>query len=137
MERIKVLLVDDNKVVLEFTNAAFSEQEDIEVIAMAHNGIEAIEKNAFLSPDVILMDVEMPALSGIDATRIIKRHYPKVRIVMYSSMLEDEETISQARLFGASGFVKKPASAADLGEAIRNAYWQKSTDTATRLEEAS
>ena len=134
MESIKVLIVDDNDVVLEFTRAAFSEDEGIDIIATAHNGIEAIEKNAFLGPDVILMDIEMPALSGIDATRIIKRHYPKVKVVMYSSLLEDEEKLSKARLFGASGFVQKPASAADLAGAVRQAFWEDSINNVARLE---
>jgi len=81
MEKIKVLIADDHRVVREGLAAILKTKEDIQVIGEAQDGIEAVEKARALLPDVILMDVSMPRMGGVEATRQIKREFPHIGIV--------------------------------------------------------
>ena len=81
MDRIKVLIVDDHRVVREGLSAILKSKENIQVLGEAQDGQEAVEKARSLLPDVILMDVSMPKMTGVEATRIIKREFPHIGII--------------------------------------------------------
>ena len=106
---MKVLLVDDNALYLEGM-ASFLLAEGIEVAGTAGDGLEALAKVEMLRPDVILMDVEMPGCNGIEATRIIKRDFPKTEIIMLTIYDEDEQLFAAIRA-GASGYLLKSMEA--------------------------
>ena len=80
MEKIKVLIADDHRVVREGLAAILKTKDDINVVGEAQDGVEAVEKTKTLMPDVILMDVSMPRMGGIEATRQIKREFPHMMI---------------------------------------------------------
>src|SRR5574342_688580 len=81
MEKIKVLIADDHRVVREGIAAILKTKDDINVVGEAQDGMEAVEKTRTLLPDVILMDVSMPRMGGVEATRQIKREFPHIGIV--------------------------------------------------------
>jgi two-component system response regulator NreC len=93
-------------------------QPDMQVVGEATNGREAIEAVRFLHPDIVLMDISMPELSGLQATRIIKKELPQTQIVILT-MHETEEYIAQILQAGATGYVLKQAADRDLIEAVR------------------
>ena len=102
---MRLLLVDDNALYLEGL-ASLLQSEGIHVAGTAGNGLEAFAKAAMLQPDAILMDVEMPGCSGIEATRIIKRDFPTIEIIMLTVYDEDEQLFAAIRA-GASGYLLK------------------------------
>ncbi len=111
MKNIRVLIVDDSPQVRQglaivLTLAARSTRPTIEVIGEAQNGGEAVERARVLHPDVILMDLEMPALNGYEATRRIKAEQPAPRVIILSIHTSPEEQL-RARAAGADGFVVK------------------------------
>ena len=90
MEKIKVLIADDHRVVREGLAAILKTKDDINVVGEAQDGVEAVEKTKTLMPDVILMDVSMPRMGGIEATRQIKREFPHKGIVALT-MYEEQQ----------------------------------------------
>lgn len=106
---MKVLLVDDNALYLEGL-ANFLQVEGITVAGTAGNGLEAVAKTEMLQPDAILMDIEMPGCNGIEATRVIKRDFPKIEIIMLTVYDEDEQLFAAIRA-GASGYLLKSMEA--------------------------
>ncbi|MEK7294255.1 MAG: response regulator transcription factor, partial [Nitrospirota bacterium] len=92
MEKIKVLIADDHRVVREGLSAILKTKDEIEVVGEAKDGQEAVEKARALLPDVILMDVSMPRMGGVEATRIIKREFPHIGIVALT-MYEEQQYI--------------------------------------------
>ena len=92
MEKIKVLIADDHRVVREGLAAILKTKDDIQVVGEAQDGIEAVEKTKTLMPDVILMDVSMPRMGGVEATRQIKREFPHIGIVALT-MYEEQQYI--------------------------------------------
>jgi PAS domain S-box-containing protein len=114
---IRILFVDDHKVMRQGLIQLISNQADIQVVGEAANGKEAIEKTRQLRPDVIVMDVSMPVMDGIEATRHIKAEMPHVRIIGLS-MFEDEHVSVAMHRVGAEAFVSKTASTAELLKAI-------------------
>ena len=102
---MKVLLVDDNALYLEGLTG-FLQAAGIEVAGTAGDGLEAVAKVEMLQPEVILMDVEMPGCNGIEATRIIKRDFPGIEIIMLTIYDEDEQLFAAIRA-GASGYLLK------------------------------
>ena len=92
MEKIKVLIADDHRVVREGLAAILKTKEDINVVGEAQDGAEAVEKTKTLMPDVILMDVSMPRMGGVEATRQIKREFPHMGIVALT-MYEEQQYI--------------------------------------------
>ena len=115
--RIRILLVDDHKIVREGLASILSEQPDLEVIGQAGNGREAVNMTCSLHPDVVIMDVSMPLMSGDEATRQIKTLLPDTRIVALS-MFEDDEMIRKMHQSGADSYVLKTAPSAKLVAAI-------------------
>ncbi len=102
---MKVLLVDDHPIFLDGLNTLLTIR-GIEVVGMARDGVEALEKACALQPDVILMDIQMPRLNGLAATRLVKAKLPNVRIVMLT-MSADDENLFEAIKSGASGYLLK------------------------------
>lgn len=117
---IKVLIVDDHQVVREGLRRIIQLDEDITVLGEASNGEEAISKAILLSPDVIVMDLKMPGMDGITATREIKQKLPDVNILVLTLYAED--FIRQAIEAGASGYMLKDSESANIAKAIHQVY---------------
>jgi len=115
---IKILVVDDHMVVREGLCALLTPRNGMEVVGEAADGAEAVEKARTLNPDVILMDLNLPVKSGLEATADIIRENPAARILVLTSFDEDEN-ISAAIRAGALGYVLKNTSAPELFHAIR------------------
>jgi DNA-binding NarL/FixJ family response regulator len=106
MDRIRVLLVDDHQLFRRGVASLLSGREDIEVVGEANNGAEAVERAGELMPDVILMDIKMPGLDGLAATKQLKAEMPYVRIMMLT-VSETDEDLFEAIKAGASGYLLK------------------------------
>lgn len=121
MEPIKVLIVDDQHLICNGIGKLLEGERDIEVIGKAYSGKEAVEKANELKPDVILMDIRMPEMDGIEATRVIKSNNPSIQIIAISVYEEDDLII---RMFqaGAVGYILKDISLENLVKAIKNVY---------------
>ncbi|MCJ1785068.1 response regulator transcription factor [Mammaliicoccus sciuri] len=122
---IRVLFVDDHEMVRIGISSYLSTQEDISVIGEAASGREGIEKAEELEPDVILMDLVMDDMNGIEATQHIKKHQPSVKIVMLTSFIENNE-VYQALDAGVDSYILKTTSADDIANAIRKTYNKES-----------
>jgi two-component system response regulator DevR len=116
--KIRLMIVDDHEVVRLGMRAAFELEMDIAVVGEASNGEEALARVGVLDPQVILMDVRMQHMSGIEACREIKSRYPAVRIVMITSY-SDEEAVFDSIMAGADGYLLKNVSRAELLRALR------------------
>lgn len=116
---MKVLLVDDNQLMLEGLQNLL-EAHDIEVVSVAHNGLEALEKARELEPDVILMDIRMPRCDGLSATRLIKTENPEAKIVILTTSTEDDD-LFEAIKSGACGYLQKSIDTDELVEALNQA----------------
>ena len=118
-KKIKVLLADDHPVVRKGIRGWLSGVENLEVVDEAVNGQEAIAKVKALSPDVVLMDVDMPKMNGLEATKIIRKECPNTRVVILS-MHTNKSVVLQIIQSGAQGYVLKDAPPADLLRAIES-----------------
>ena len=118
--RTRILLVDDHVVLLRGLRELLNKEPDIEVVGEAMDGQDALEKAAALLPDLVLMDVNMPRLNGVEATRIIHHDYPDIRIIGLS-MFEETERATAMRDAGAVDYVTKSGPAERLLAAIRAA----------------
>ncbi len=118
MAKIRLMIVDDHEVVRLGMRAAFELEPDINVIGEASNGAEALAKIGVLDPQVILMDVRMEKMGGIEACREIKSRYSHVQVLMITSYT-DEEAVFASILAGASGYLLKNVSRAELLRSIR------------------
>jgi PAS domain S-box-containing protein len=115
---LRVLLADDHQIVREGLLSLLSETTDIQVVGEAANGRDAINQAYQLQPDVVIMDVAMPLINGDDATRQIKLHLPRTRVIALS-MYEDAEEVEKMRQAGAEGYILKTAPSEQLLAAIR------------------
>ncbi len=118
MNKIRVLLADDHTILRDGIRALLDDQADIEVIGEAEDGLSTVKMVAKLKPDLVIMDIAMPLLNGLEATRQIQRDYPQVKVLILT-MHENEEYIRQVLAAGALGYVLKDAAAHDLLGAIR------------------
>lgn len=118
---IRVLLVDDHEMVRIGVSAYLSIQDDIDVIAQAENGAIGVEKALDLRPDVILMDLVMDVMDGIEATKEILYVWPEAKIIIVTSFIDDEK-VYPAIEAGASGYLLKTSAAHDIAQAIRTTY---------------
>lgn len=121
MQRIRVLIVDDHPIVRDGIRALLALAGDIEVIAEASNGREALDKVEELAPDVVLMDLAMPIMGGLEATRRIHRDFPHTKVVALTQY-DDREHVFLTIEAGACGFIAKTGSSSELTSAIRSAY---------------
>jgi DNA-binding NarL/FixJ family response regulator len=115
---IRVLLVDDQALFREGLETLLSVHKDIEVAGQASDGQEAVEVALQVHPDVVLMDVRMPVLNGVRATRRLKRALPQCRVIVLTTF-DDDEYVFDALRAGAVGYLLKDVSSARLVEAIR------------------
>jgi DNA-binding NarL/FixJ family response regulator len=118
MKRIGVLLVDDHTVVRQGLRALIQSEQDIEVIGEAENGRQAVTLARKTPPDVVVMDVAMPLLNGLEATRQILKSLPSTKVLVLTSY-SDDECVQQLMQAGASGYLIKQTAANDLLKAIR------------------
>jgi len=118
VRRIKVLVVDDHAVVREGIRALLSLQKDIEVIGEAVDGRDAIDKVQHLTPNVAVMDIVMPVMSGLEATKQITKDYPETKVLILTQY-DEEENMFVAKQVGAYGFIAKSAASSDLLTGIR------------------
>jgi DNA-binding NarL/FixJ family response regulator len=121
MSEIKVLVVDDQRLVREGIASLLSIQDGIDVVGLAVDGREAVERALALSPDVVLMDVRMPQMDGIAATAKIRRELTDCKVLMLTTF-DDEEYVVKALQAGASGYLLKDIPSADLAQAVRLTY---------------
>lgn len=115
---IRVVLADDHDILRDGLRALLSMAGDIEVTGEAHTGLEAVEQATRLHPDVVLMDISLPELDGVEACHQIRQQAPEVR-VLFLTMHEAEEYFFRALRAGAAGYVIKRTAAADLLAAVR------------------
>lgn len=120
-EQIRVMIVDDHAVVREGIRTYLDLEEQFDIVGEAANGREAAEKVPALRPDVVLMDLLMPEMDGIAATKAIKERNPNVKVIVLTSFTDDEH-IMPAIEAGATGYLLKDVSAEDLARAIEGAY---------------
>ncbi|MBC8161595.1 MAG: response regulator transcription factor [Roseiflexaceae bacterium] len=118
---IRVLVVDDQRIVCEGIASLLSLQDGIAVVGMAFDGQQAIARAAELQPDVVLMDVRMPVLNGIAATRVIRRDMPECQVLVLTTF-DDDEYIVEALDAGVVGYLLKDIPAHDLAQAIQAAH---------------
>lgn len=118
---VTVLVVDDQRLIREGIASLLAIQEGIKVIGVAENGEEAIQLALKLTPDIILMDVRMPIMDGIEATAQIRQQLPACQVLMLTTF-DDEEYIVKSLLAGACGYLLKDIPASDLAQAIQLTY---------------
>lgn len=121
MDMIRVLIADDHALVRESVRAILTQEGDIEIVATAQDGLEAVELSASYHPDVVVMDISMPRLDGIRSTALIRDQEPDARIVILS-MHVNATLVQQALKMGARGYVLKPHATDELPQAIRAVY---------------
>jgi two-component system, NarL family, response regulator LiaR len=121
MTTIRILLVDDHAVVRSGLSKFLMVNKDLELVAEASDGAEAIQMAGLHKPDVILMDLMMPGMDGITATREIHQKYPQIRVIALTSFSE-QNMVQGALQAGAFGYLQKNVTAAELGNAIRSAH---------------
>ena len=118
MSKIKVLVVDDHAMFRQGICALVGSYEDLEVVGEAENGREAIEKVREFSPEVVLMDIAMPIMGGLEATRRIQKEAPNTKVLVLTQYDDSEYVLSLVRA-GARGYISKTATASELVSAIR------------------
>src|SRR5512136_2788784 len=121
MTAIRILLVDDHAVVRSGLTKFLKVNKDLELVAEASDGTEAVQLAGIHKPDVILMDLMMPGMDGITATREIHQKYPKVKVIALTSFSE-QNMVQGALQAGAIGYLQKNVTASELGNAIRSAH---------------
>jgi DNA-binding NarL/FixJ family response regulator len=134
-KKIRVLVVDDHAVVRQGLRTFIALQDDMEVVGEGANGIEAVELVTRLKPDVILLDLIMPEMDGVEATRIILERAPRSRVLILTSFGEDDKVFPAIRA-GAQGYLLKDIQPLDLVQAVRDACQGKAQlhpDIARRL----
>lgn len=118
MDKIRVLLAEDHTIVRKGLRSLLDAEADVEVVGEADNGRQAIEQVCELHPDVVLMDITMPELSGLEATRRIKTRYPQVQVLVLT-MHANEQYVLEILRAGASGYLVKQSAVAEMMLAIR------------------
>jgi len=121
MQKIKVLVVDDHTIVRDGICALLALAGDIEVVGEATNGNEALNKVRELHPDVVLMDIAMPVMGGLEATRRISKEFPRTKVLVLTQY-DDKEYFFPVIESGASGFISKAAASSELTVGIRSVF---------------
>ncbi|MCD8083606.1 MAG: response regulator transcription factor [Clostridiales bacterium] len=118
---IKVLVADDQELIRQSLQIVLNSKKDIEVTDLAKDGLEVIRCIRRQKPDVVLMDVRMPKMDGVQCTKIIKENYPQIKIIILTTF-DDDEYVYNALKFGASGYLLKGLSMDELENAIKTVY---------------
>lgn len=119
--KIKVMITDDQRLMREGLKTLLDLEEDLNVVELAENGKDALEKLQSAEPDVILMDIRMPVMDGVECTKVIKQQYPRVKVIILTTF-DDDEFIIEALKNGAVGYILKDLSSEKLVEVIKDAY---------------
>lgn len=117
-EKIRVILADDHTILRDGIRALLADEAGIQLVGEAEDGRAAVRMACELKPDIVIMDIAMPLLNGLEATRQIKRHLPGTEVLILS-MHDNEEYIRQVLAAGAMGYILKDAAARELIEAIK------------------
>ena len=117
-EPLRILLADDTALFRRSIAELIGQQDGLAVVGEAENGLEAVEKARTLRPDVVIMDVEMPVMDGVEATRLIREQMPGVRVVMLT-VSESDDHLFDAIRFGAQGYLLKNLRPAELYDLVR------------------
>jgi DNA-binding NarL/FixJ family response regulator len=118
---IRLLLVDDQSLICQGLQAVLNQEKDLDVVGIAENGQVALDMVGQLEPDVVLMDIRMPVMTGIEATRLIQEQFPEVKVLVLSTF-DDDHDIAQSMRAGAKGYLLKDMPAPELAGAIRLVY---------------
>jgi two-component system NarL family response regulator len=121
VSKIRILIADDHRVVREGLAAILQSRSDMDVVGEAINGFEVIEKAKALKPDVILMDISMPQMNGVEATRAIRKISPEIGIVVLT-MHDDDATIFDLVRTGVHGYLLKDSDSSEIIKAIQSIY---------------
>lgn len=125
MKKVRLLVADDHKIFRQGIKKLLEEEPDLQVVGEAADGREVVKKAAELKPDIILMDIAMANLNGLEATKQIKKVLPESRIIMLT-MHKNEEYVLQSFQAGASGYILKEGAVEELVSAIRSIHADKS-----------
>lgn len=115
----KIMIADDQQLIRESLKIILDSNPDFEVVKVVGSGQEVLESLKTESIDIILMDVRMPNMSGVDCTRIVKKEYPNIKVIILTTF-DDDEYIYDALKYGASGYLLKGCSLEELSTAIHN-----------------
>lgn len=115
---MKLIIIDDQRILAEGLKLLLSQEEDIEVAAIGENGLEAVELVEALKPDVVLMDIQMPVMNGVEAIKRIKEKHPEVHCLILTTFSDDAYIFEGIRN-GAAGYLLKDASPKEIAEALR------------------
>jgi DNA-binding NarL/FixJ family response regulator len=115
---IKVLLADDQTLIRQGIRLLLEIEPDIQVVGQAANGLEALQQVESIHPDVVLMDVRMPEMDGVEATRAISARFPDVKVIILTTF-EDDETVFEGLKAGARGYLLKDISSEEMAQAVR------------------
>ncbi|HEY9767064.1 MAG TPA: response regulator transcription factor [Coleofasciculaceae cyanobacterium] len=118
---INILLVDDQALLCEVLKTWLDVEQDIQVLGVAHNGQDAIQEVEKLQPDIVLMDINMPQMDGLKATKIISQRFPKVKVIFLSGH-DDDAYLGKSLQAGAKGYLLKNTTADELVQKIRSVY---------------
>lgn len=118
---IRVLIVDDQRLMREGLKTILELEDDIDVISMAENGQDALDKVAAVAPDVVLMDIRMPIMNGVECTGVIRQNYPAVKVLILTTF-DDDEYIIDGLKNGAVGYLLKDVPSEKLVSSIRDVY---------------
>ena len=121
MERIKIFVADDHEVVREGTRTLLEREEDMDVVGEAADGEEAIERIERLKPDVAILDISMPKISGIEVTKLIKEKFPSMAILILTAYDNDEYVFALLEA-GAAGYLLKDVPSREIVDAVRAVY---------------
>jgi DNA-binding NarL/FixJ family response regulator len=116
--KIRLLLVDDQRIIRQGLRSLLEAKPDLEVVGEAENGQQAIAQVEALQPDVVLMDVRMPVMDGVAATRLISQQFSATKVLVLTTF-DDDDYVSQAMQLGARGYLLKDTHSDDLAAAIR------------------
>lgn len=115
---IKVMIAEDQELIRQSLEFVISNKEDMQIVALAETGKQAVELAKEKKPDIILMDIRMPEMDGVEATKIIKKMFPQIKIIVLTTF-DDDEYVFDALKNGASGYLLKGISLNELVESIR------------------
>jgi two-component system response regulator NreC len=121
MRKIRLLIADDHPVVRAGLRTLLSAQQDMTIVGEAENGALAVERALELRPDVVVMDISMVGMTGLEATREIKKHAPEIKVLVLT-IHDDEEYLRQMLAAGATGYLLKETADTELAVAIRAVY---------------
>ena len=116
---VKIMIADDQQLIRESLKIILDSDPDFEVVKVVGSGQEVLDSLKTESIDIILMDVRMPNMSGVDCTRIVKKEYPNIKVIILTTF-DDDEYIYDALKYGASGYLLKGCSLEELSTAIHN-----------------